>query len=112
MKGPPQLQDPSYLSSLSHPEKEVGKDLDLSCLPEETSGNAASNANVTQDSGVFDAYRQEGSAETDPKKVAMLGASTFCPMTPVTPVAESSGIIPMLQCVMCIMNTTQVIVTS
>ena len=94
------MKGPSYLSSLSQPEKDVGKDLDLSFLPEETSGNDASNANVTQDSGVFDACRQEESAETDPKKVAMPGASTFCPMTPVTPVAESSGIIPMLQCVM------------
>uniref|UniRef100_A0A4W5M2L6 TATA box binding protein like 2 n=1 Tax=Hucho hucho TaxID=62062 RepID=A0A4W5M2L6_9TELE len=101
MKGPLQLQDPSFLSSLSKPEKD---DLDLRFLPEETSGNAASNANVTQDSGVFDAYRQEESAETDPKKVAMPEASTFCPMTPMTPVAESSGIIPMLQNIVSTVN--------
>ncbi|KAM9433726.1 uncharacterized protein ACWYII_017271 isoform 1-T1 [Salvelinus alpinus] len=98
------VPSPSYLSSLSQPEKDVGKDLDLSVLTEETSGNAASNANMTQDSGFFDAYRQEESAETDPKKVAMLGASTFCPMTPVTPVAESSGIIPMLQNIVSTVN--------
>ncbi|KAK6307476.1 hypothetical protein J4Q44_G00226240 [Coregonus suidteri] len=105
LQAPTQLQDTSFLSSLSQPEKNVREDLDLRFLPddlpEETSGNAASNANVTQNSGVFNGYRQEESAETDPKMVAMLGASTFCPMTPV---AESSGIIPMLQNIVSTVN--------
>lgn len=105
MQGAPQLQDPSFLSS-SQPEKDIGEDLDLSFLPddlpEDTCGNAATNANMTQDR-VFDGYRPEESAETDPNQPAVTGASPFCPMTPMTPmtpVAESSGIIPMLQCVM------------
>ncbi|XP_041710158.1 TATA box-binding protein-like 2 isoform X1 [Coregonus clupeaformis] len=110
LQGPPQLHDPSFLSSLSQPEKDIGEDLDLSFLPddlpEDTCGNAASNANMTQDH-VFDGYRPEESAETDPNKPAVMGASTFCPMTPMTPmtpVAESSGIIPILQNIVSTVN--------
>uniref|UniRef100_A0A3P8ZDI1 TATA-box binding protein like 2 n=2 Tax=Esox lucius TaxID=8010 RepID=A0A3P8ZDI1_ESOLU len=106
LQGTPQLQNSSFLSTLSQPEKDIGEDLDLSFLPddlpEESRGNAA---NVTQDSGLFDADRSED-FETDSNN-AMPGTSTFCPMTPMTPlapVAESSGIIPILQNIVSTVN--------
>ncbi|KAL0968952.1 hypothetical protein UPYG_G00220410 [Umbra pygmaea] len=107
LQGPPQLQDPSFLSSLSQPEKDIGDDLDLSFLPddlpEESSENAS--ANITQDSGMFDGNRSED-YRTDPIN-ATPGTSAFCPMTPMTPmtpVAESSGIIPILQNIVSTVN--------
>lgn len=106
LQGPPQLQDPSFLSSTLNGQNK-DDNLDLSFLPDELATQEESSvntpANVTQDSGIFQDYRpEETAAEGDPTK-SMPGASPFCPMTPMTPmtpVAESSGIIPMLQWVM------------
>uniref|UniRef100_A0A673J6I2 TATA box binding protein like 2 n=1 Tax=Sinocyclocheilus rhinocerous TaxID=307959 RepID=A0A673J6I2_9TELE len=64
----PQLQDSSFLSSLTSQEKDLTEDLDLSFLPDELT-----------------------KADTD-TSISVQNSSQFnLPMTPMTPVAESSG---------------------
>lgn len=124
LQGPLQLQDPSFLSSLSgQQEKDLSEDLDLSFLPDELSTqderaqdsmqDVSQDQHTLNDSGVF-----TGSAPaevTAATPVAVVGpggevppaASPFCslpmspmtPMAPMTPLTESSKIIPQLQCV-------------
>lgn len=111
LQGPPQLQDPSFLSSsISNQQKEVSEDLDLSFLPDELSAQdeGGENAGVdsAEDSGVYLECTTATSteADTDVNK-SQPAASPFCnlpmtpmtPMTPVAPVTERSGIIPQLQ---------------
>lgn len=111
LQGPPQLQDPSFLSSsISNQQKDLSEDLDLSFLPDELSAQdeGGENAGVgsTENSGVYMDCTTAASAEADTEvNQRQATASPFCnlpmtpmtPMTPVAPVAESSGIIPQLQ---------------
>ncbi|XP_053488591.1 TATA box-binding protein-like 2 isoform X2 [Ictalurus furcatus] len=118
LQGPPQLQDPSFLSSsISKQQKEVSEDLDLSFLPDELSaqGEGGENAGVdsAEDSGVYlDCTTATSTeADTDVNK-SQPAASPFCnlpmtpmtPMTPVAPVTERSGIIPQLQNIVSTVN--------
>lgn len=111
MHGPPQLQDPSFLSSsIPNQQKDLSEDLDLSFLPDELSAHNEGGENgrvgSTEDSGVYldCTTGLSTEADTDINK-SQPAASPFCslpmtpmtPMTPVAPVAESSGIIPQLQ---------------
>lgn len=111
LQGPPQLQDPSFLSSsISSQQKDLSEDLDLSFLPDElsTQDDGGDNAGMAsaEDSGVYlDCTTSAATeADTDVSK-RQPAASPFCnlpmtpmtPMTPVAPVTESSGIIPQLQ---------------
>lgn len=111
LHGPPQLQDPSFLSSsISNQQKDLSEDLDLSFLPDELSAQdeGGENAGVgcTEDSGVYLDCSTAASAEADTEvNKRPPTAPAFCnlpmtpmtPMTPVAPVTESSGIIPQLQ---------------
>lgn len=111
LQAPPQLQDPTFLSSsISNQQKDLTDDLDLSFLPDELSAQdeGGENAGVgsTEDSGIYLDCTPAVSTETDTDiNKRQPAASPFCnlpmtpmtPMTPVAPVAESSGIIPQLQ---------------
>ncbi|KAF7704482.1 hypothetical protein HF521_021554 [Silurus meridionalis] len=116
LEGPPQLQDPSFLSSsISNQQKDEDDDLDLSFLPDELNvQDEGENTGVglTEDSGVYldcSTARPEADTEVNTRQPA---ASPFCnlpmtpmtPMTPVAPVAESSGIIPQLQNIVSTVN--------
>lgn len=111
LQGPPQLQDPSFLSSsIANQQKDLSEDLDLSFLPDELSvqDEGGENAGVgsVDHSGVYLDCTTATLAEEHPDvNKRQPGASPFCnlpmtpmtPMTPVATVAESSGIIPQLQ---------------
>ncbi|XP_046712619.1 LOW QUALITY PROTEIN: TATA box-binding protein-like 2 [Silurus meridionalis] len=115
LEGPPQLQDPSYLSSsISNQQKDEDDDLDLSFLPDELNvqdeGGENTGVGLTEASGVYldcsTARPPEADTEVNTRQPA---ASPFCnlpmtPMTPVAPVAESSGIIPQLQNIVSTVN--------
>ncbi|KAI5618991.1 beclin 1-associated autophagy-related key regulator, partial [Silurus asotus] len=118
LEGPPQLQDPSFLSSsISNQQKDEDDDLDLSFLPDELNvqdeGGENTGVGLTEDSGVYldcsTARPPEADTEVNTRQPA---ASPFCnlpmtpmtPMTPVAPVAESSGIIPQLQNIVSTVN--------
>ncbi|KAB5562231.1 hypothetical protein PHYPO_G00015550 [Pangasianodon hypophthalmus] len=118
LHGPPQLQDPSFLSSsISSQQKDLSEDLDLSFLPDELSAQDEGGENAAvgsaEDSGVFLDCTTAASAEADTDvSKRQPAASPFCnlpmtpmtPMTPVAPVAESSGIIPQLQNIVSTVN--------
>ncbi|XP_076834807.1 TATA box-binding protein-like 2 isoform X2 [Brachyhypopomus gauderio] len=116
LQGPPQLQDPSFLSSsISSQHKDLSEDLDLSFLPDELGGQdeppETAGARSNEDSGVYPDCTPTESAVQDTSR-AQQAASPFCslpmtpmtPMTPVAPVAESSGIIPQLQNIVSTVN--------
>ncbi|XP_041927868.1 TATA box-binding protein-like 2 isoform X2 [Alosa alosa] len=126
LQGPLQLQDPSFLSSLSgQPEKDLSEDLDLSFLPDElsTQDEPAQDAprptqQTLNDSGVFTGSAREEMTASTPVAGAGPGgevppvASSFCPlpmspmtpMAPMTPLTESSKIIPQLQNIVSTVN--------
>ncbi|XP_026869002.2 TATA box-binding protein-like protein 2 [Electrophorus electricus] len=118
LQGPPQLQDPSFLSSsVSGQQKDLPEDLDLSFLPDELSAQdetpEKASASFNEDSGVYpDCTPPEAAVPgADPSR-AQTATSPFCslpmtpmtPMTPVAPVSESSGIIPQLQNIVSTVN--------
>ncbi|TSO25183.1 TATA box-binding protein-like protein 2 [Bagarius yarrelli] len=118
LQGPPQLQDPSFLSSsISNQQKDLSEDLDLSFLPDELNvqdeGGENGGLGSTEDSGVYLDSTAGSSTEVDHDvNKTQPAASPFCnlpmtpmtPMTPVAPVAESSGIIPQLQNIVSTVN--------
>lgn len=107
LQGPPQLQDPSFLSSsISNQQKDLSDDLDLSFLPDELSAQDEGGEGRTDDSGVYLDCTTPATTEADAEvNIGPPASSSFCnlpmtpmtPMTPVAPVSESSGIIPQLQ---------------
>ncbi|KAF5909665.1 TATA box-binding protein-like protein 2 isoform X1, partial [Clarias magur] len=114
LQGPPQLQDPSFLSSsISNQQKDLSDDLDLSFLPDELSAQDEGGEGRPDDSGVYLDCTTPAATEADAElNTGQPAASSFCslpmtpmtPMTPVAPVSESSGIIPQLQNIVSTVN--------
>ena len=131
LQGPLQLQDPSFLASISgEQDKDLSEDLDLSFLPDELSTqdepvqNSAQHAALHQqtlnDSGVYTdapeeatavaATGQNGQVPPVASPFGSLSMSPMTPMAPMTPLTESSKIIPQLQCVNLLLFDKMVVV--